>query len=495
MKRFALLALISLGFAAPSRAAPPRPVPIQILSATAKDKIVEGAQVILQKEGETSLFAMTDAKGKVSLSSVFADDATVKLLVTKDGYTPLVVQCPCAGMSYAVSETLGQTRLDAFRVVLNWGARPSDLDLHTMYADSHVFFASKDGKDGFLDVDDTDSYGPETVTIQKRHAGEKYVFAIHNYSDRSQVKSRGLSASGAKVFVYVGESLIRSYYIKPNQVGGLWVLFSIDAKGAIQDIDKVVGVASDEDVPRYLGQIIENESIGSPVVSDTSAINKARTLLVLSKIALKFFRPEDALVALSQAIEKDPNLTEAFTLLSQTYAKLGRTAEANWYNRKSTTVAASADGHYRIASDHITATASSTLAPWKHYTFTADNLLDDNLWSSWQPVRKPNGGVGQFIQLTFDAPQVVTGLEIYNGFRLVDELGDLYAMNNRIKDGELQFSDGTSMAITFEDSPVQVTFNLPEAKTLAWVKLVVKSVYKGSRWNDLAVSELHVLGQ
>ncbi len=27
-----------------------------------------------------------------------------------------------------------------------------------------------------LDVDDTDSYGPETVTISKKHFGESYIY-------------------------------------------------------------------------------------------------------------------------------------------------------------------------------------------------------------------------------------------------------------------------------------------------------------------------------
>jgi hypothetical protein len=36
---------------------------------------------------------------------------------------------------------------------------------------------------------------------------------------------------------------------------------------------------------------------------------------------------------------------------------------------------------------------------------------------------------------------------------------------------------------------------LPAAKRCHWFKVTVDSVYKGSKWNDLAVSEFHVLSQ
>jgi hypothetical protein len=51
------------------------------------------------------------------------------------------------------------------------------------------------------------------------------------------------------------------------------------------------------------------------------------------------------------------------------------------------------------------------------------------------------------------------------------------------------------MPITFEDVAGEKTFTLPEPKRTDWVKVTVKSIYKGTRWNDLAVSEFHALSK
>ncbi len=58
------------------------------------------------------------------------------------------------------------------RIVLTWGATPSDLDSHLVGPTSgdskfHVYYANDVyGSEVDLDVDDTSSYGPETITIR-----------------------------------------------------------------------------------------------------------------------------------------------------------------------------------------------------------------------------------------------------------------------------------------------------------------------------------------
>lgn len=480
---------------APAPVAPTGATKVQILSATTKDKVVAGAQVILQKDGMASVQGTTDADGRVSVPHAFgADDDNVKLIVKKDGFSSLVVNCPCDGLTYAISET--NLQLDSFRVVLNWGATPRDLDLHARYGDSHILFSSKTGSDGFLDVDDTDGLGPETITIKKRHDGEKYIFAVHNYSAGGQHLTRDLSRSDAKVFVYVGQTLLRSYYIPKAQVGELWVVFSIDGDGAIRDLDNVVDIAESEAVGPYLGQLARRADMGLPQRTSQANVVRATEYNRRGEVELAAGRFEPALDLFQRAVEVHRNFGLGYENLATTFEKLGRTAEASWAKKKAAELASLPPAvGFRVPNERATLTASSKLDDWKHYTFGGENLIDDNLWTSWQPKRKPAGGVGEWIKMQFTTPQTLTGFEFSNGFRRLDELGDLYVMNNRIKDALLEFSDGSSMPITFEDVAGEKTFTLPEPKPTEWVKVTVKSIYKGTRWNDLAVSEFHALSK
>lgn len=471
-----------------------KPITVHILSATTKDKTVPGAQVTFQKDGQPSQVAVTDEKGTAKLASAFGvDDGTVSLIVKKEGFSPLVVKCPCDGMSYAVSEAM--QKIEQFRVVLNWGDQPADLDLHVLYPNNHIFFQQKTGTDAFLDVDDTDGFGPETITIGQRHQGEKYVFAVHNYSAHGGYGTKTLSNSKAKVFVYVGQSLIGSYYAKPDQVGALWVLFAVDDNGSIRDINTIIDVPESPKVGYYLKQLSERADFGVTMRTSTTDADAASDLVRKGDEAMTQGNAEKAVDLYQKAIERNPNFGQAYSALVKAYQKLNRPAEAAWATRKGADLGKPPEHGYRVPNDKITVEASASMKDWRQYNFIAPNLIDDNLWTSWQPPTKPSGGVNEWVKLTFSAPQTLTAFEFSNGFRRIDDFGDLYVMNNRVKTATLEFSDGTKVPIEFKDQPTEATIVLQEPKKCSWVKLTVNSVYKGTKWNDLAISEMHPLAK
>lgn len=132
-----------------------------------------------------------------------------------------------------------------YRIVLTWGSRPLDLDAHLngphpQGGRFHLWYRNRmliEGRD-FLDRDDTDGYGPETITIYKPASGE-YLFAVHDYSNRSEANSTQLSYSGATVQVYGENKLIGSYTIPRGMTGNLWTVFKIDKNHALIPINTV----------------------------------------------------------------------------------------------------------------------------------------------------------------------------------------------------------------------------------------------------------------
>jgi hypothetical protein len=141
----------------------------------------------------------------------------------------------------------------------------------------------------------------------------------------------------------------------------------------------------------------------------------------------------------------------------------------------------------------VTVSASSFLSPWQGYTFYPQNVLDGKLGTSWQPQKTANGGVGQWVKLSISPPTTITGVRLGNGFQSMSKFGDLYWMNNRIKSATLSFSDGSSVTIRVPDQPEIQTFWLDPPKVCSWVNLHVNAVYRGSKWNDLAISEFNVI--
>jgi uncharacterized protein YfaP (DUF2135 family) len=311
---------------------------VQVLSATVKDQKIQGATVILQKNGAQSVSVTTDAQGNAPVPQDASDDSNSLIIIKKEGYSDLVAKCPCTGLSYALSPVM--QNLDGLRVVLSWGAQPPDLDLHVAYPNNHVFWRSRQGTDANLDIDHVDSYGPETITLERKHAGDTYVFAVHDYTDRHNPGTTALSNSQAKVFVYVGQSLVRSYYVPTNQAGNLWTVFRINGNGDFQDINTMRGVSVDAE--NVLGEIHSyNNAQMQVVAANQTGLDPARAK-ALNQNGEKVYHTGDldqAINLFRQAIDLDPNYGQAYSNLGLAYQKAGRAAEAIWADRKAIALA------------------------------------------------------------------------------------------------------------------------------------------------------------
>lgn len=177
----------------------------------------------------------TTAAGNYTASGLAAGNYTVQVTLT--GYTTLFFTVTCVGGQTTANQNTtitpvlpsGQTR-----VVLTWGATPSDLDSHMTGPSTterfHVYYSSSGSSTSSpyveLDVDDTSSYGPETITIYQQSSGT-YRYSIHDYSNDDSTTSSVMAASSAQVKVYRGSSLVATFNV-PNQAGTLWTVFELN---------------------------------------------------------------------------------------------------------------------------------------------------------------------------------------------------------------------------------------------------------------------------
>ncbi|NOT20971.1 MAG: tetratricopeptide repeat protein [Sideroxydans sp.] len=338
------------------------PINVQVLSATIKDKKVEDATVTLQKNGEQSAVGTTDSRGQVSLNFSSVDDASALLIIKKEGYSNLVVKCPCAGMTYAISPVMNN--LDGMRAVLVWGAQPRDIDAHLLVLPqkstdtvqkTHIFFGNKSDwwdktQNQLLDVDNTTGYGPETITINRKLEGVRYIYSVHNFSDASKPRSDGLSKSGAKVFVYVGKTLIKTFEV-PKSTGNLWTVFTVSEVGELQESGLMQSVAANTgpgsyQLEEYLmatnaPQLIKPE-INFKTMHPSTSIKldaMAESLNKEGEMAYHSGNLDESIRLYQAAIELDGNYGQAYSNLGLAFQKAGREAEAMWANRKAIALA------------------------------------------------------------------------------------------------------------------------------------------------------------
>ncbi len=128
-------------------------------------------------------------------------------------------------------------------MVLDWADTPCDLDLHLVKRGSNGYHISYRNtrrlNDGtvWLDRDDVDGYGPETITITENDNAANYLVYVHNYSDRNYTNSNSLSRANAVLRVFNNNRLEYTVKLEKSGNGTYWNVINID-RGRIRVIDE-----------------------------------------------------------------------------------------------------------------------------------------------------------------------------------------------------------------------------------------------------------------
>lgn len=249
------------------------------------------------KNGDIIDTILSEANGKYITPELTAGLYTVEIVDNRDDISEKYLT------NYFNIKIMGDTNIgnqngavgtglvgDQLRIVLRWGATPSDLDshligpksnggkFHTYYLSSNRAYYENDIKIADLDLDDVDSWGPETTTIYNPIPGI-YKFCVHDFSNRYYEDNTELANSGAVVQIYRGISAVPEYELYvPQGVGTVWNVFEYDSEtGNINIINTIthqslpsnVGLMVSSDDVELFG--IDDEKISDEKVSDIKA--------------------------------------------------------------------------------------------------------------------------------------------------------------------------------------------------------------------------------
>jgi hypothetical protein len=104
-------------------------------------------------------------------------------------------------------------------------------------------------------------------------------------------------------------------------------------------------------------------------------------------------------------------------------------------------------------------------------------------------------GIGEWIKIVFPSVRTITRVGIVPGYtKSHPKYGNLFRLNNRVKGVQLEFSDGSSVQFTFTDDERMQYINLDPPVRSQYVKITIKSIYRGTKWNDTLISEVEVWG-
>ena len=207
---------------------------------------VQGATVELTQGAVVTASTTTASNGTFSFASVPA--GAYSLVVSATGYSTTTVSL-AVDPGEADQQTIALSPVlpdGEWRIVLTWGASPTDLDSHllvpTNSGTAHVYWANTgttaSAPFAALDVDDVSSFGPETITVLQEYTGT-YHYYVHNWS--GQFGDAALVNSGARVDVFKGSSQLASFDVPTTGSGLYWDVFTFTGN-VVTPINVITGV-------------------------------------------------------------------------------------------------------------------------------------------------------------------------------------------------------------------------------------------------------------
>lgn len=144
------------------------------------------------------------------------------------------------------------------------------------------------------------------------------------------------------------------------------------------------------------------------------------------------------------------------------------------------------ENYFSYSDDWVYIKSSSTLLG-RTKPYHVREIMDNDLKTAWVEG-KPDDGVGEWVEFTFDPEIILERISLINGYTRSETL---YQANNRVKKIRISFDDGTYIDQELKDGELKPqTITLPEPKQIRILRLTILETYKGSKYNDTCISEI-----
>ena len=138
------------------------------------------------------------------------------------------------------------------------------------------------------------------------------------------------------------------------------------------------------------------------------------------------------------------------------------------------------------------AEASSVLIPQlgkRDRNYFAPRKVMDGLWETCWAEAAEDEGIGEWIKLVWLTPEVPTHVGVVPGWAKTKAR---WKNNPRLKTAEVILSNGFVQTVNFHDKMQLQFIQLKNTQPAGWMKLVVREVYPGERFEDTSISEIKI---
>ncbi len=118
--------------------------------------------------------------------------------------------------------------------------------------------------------------------------------------------------------------------------------------------------------------------------------------------------------------------------------------------------------------------------------YSPENVIDGDTKTAWCEGVS-GSGEGEWIEIDFYTTRTVSNLKIFPGY---GETEKLFRANNRPRALDIEFGDKSHTSVELTDEYRMQNFSFPPKEGGTYLKISIKDVYKGTKYDDTCISEI-----